>query len=100
MPKIDIRQVDITKLDQDLLPAPMQAMAPEQRKAHVEREAQKREQLQRQIKQLAAQRAGFLKQKVEQNGGAEESLDHKLYQTVREQAADQGMDYRADVIEY
>ena len=55
--------------------------------------AAKRSRLQAEIKELAQMRQGFLAEKVEEAGGAEDSLDHKIYEAVREQAAAKGLEY-------
>ena len=45
------------------------------------------------IRQLSTQRDEFITQKVEEAGGAESSLDMKLYETVRDQAGKAGLEY-------
>ncbi len=93
-------RIDLSSIDQNQLPEPMQAMAPEKQKALIEHEAGVRSELQRQIKELAEKRSGFLRQKVEETGGAKDSLDHKIYSAVREQAGKKGLDYQADAPDY
>lgn len=93
-------RIDLSSIDQDQLPKPMQAMAPEKQQALIENQAERRDELQQQIKELAEQRSGFLKQKVEEIGGAKGSLDHKIYSTVREQAGKKGLIYQADALDY
>jgi len=88
-------QVDLAKIPKDALPKPMQAMAPAAQKALVEKTAEKRKTLQDQIKRLARERAEYLKKKVAAEGGARDSLDDKLFATVREQAASAGIHYDA-----
>ncbi len=34
------------------------------------------------------------------SGGAEDSLDHKIYSAVREQAGKKGLQYEADALDY
>jgi Mg-chelatase subunit ChlD len=53
----------------------------------------KRQDLQRQIAELAKDRDTFIKKKVEESGGAAGSLDQKIYDAVREQAATKGLEY-------
>ena len=53
----------------------------------------KREDLQRKIADLAKERDAFIKNKVEETGGAAGSLDQKIYDAVREQAATKGLEY-------
>lgn len=56
-------------------------------------QAAKREALEQQIKDLSAQRAAYLKSRVEAEGGAETSLDYQIFNAVREQAAEKGLRY-------
>jgi Mg-chelatase subunit ChlD len=53
----------------------------------------KRQDLQRQIAELAKDRDAFIKKQVEATGGAAGSLDQKIYDAVREQAATKGLEY-------
>ena len=57
-------------------------------------------QRQEEIQDLAEQRADYLKQKVEEDGGATNSLDHKIYRAVREQAETKGLSYEASALAY
>ncbi len=77
------------------LPASLQAAAPAERKSIVMKQAKKRSELQAQIKELADKRDAFITDKVEAEGGAEESLDNMLYRSVRAQAAAKGLTYEA-----
>ena len=53
-----------------------------------------------QIQELAKQRAEYLRKEVEERGGAEDSLDDKVYRAVREQAAAVGLSYETDAPAY
>jgi len=88
---IESGRVDLDEIDGEQLPATMQAMAPAEQRAFVEETAARRAGLQGEIAGLARQRADYLKKKVEEAGGAEASLDHKIYSAVREQAEDKGI---------
>jgi Mg-chelatase subunit ChlD len=93
-------RVDLSSIDKDMLPAPMQAMAPEAQAAVIKETAEHRNELKRQITELAQQRAAYLAKKVEKAGGAEDSLDDQIYRTVREQAGKLGLSYQADAPAY
>jgi Mg-chelatase subunit ChlD len=93
-------RVDLAHIDKDQLPAPMQAMAPEAQAAVITETAERRNELQRQIDDLAKQRAAYLDKKVEEAGGARDSLDDQIYRTVREQAGKLGLSYKADAPAY
>ena len=88
-------RVDLADIDRDELPEPMQAMAPADQEALIAKTAERRNELQAQIKELAKERSVYLKQKVEELGGAKDSLDDQLYSAVREQAGKAGLRYEA-----
>jgi Mg-chelatase subunit ChlD len=93
-------RVELSRIDRDTLPAPMQALAPAEQQALIAETAQRRNELKRQIVELADQRAAYLKQKVEEHGGARDSLDDKIYGAVRAQAGKAGLSYAADAPAY
>ncbi len=93
-------RVDLSSVAQDKLPAALQAMEPEQQQAVIAEKAKRRDELQRRIGELSAQRALYLKEKVEEQGSAGASLDHQLYSTLREQAEGKGMKYDAEAPAY
>ena len=75
-------------------------MAPAAAKALIAEKAEQRQKLQAEIGRLSQQRGDYLKQKVEESGGAETSLDDRIYGAVREQAAAKGFKYDADAPAY
>ena len=89
-------RVDLSDIDKERLPETMKAMAPAEQQALIEETGQRRDELQRQIRELSEKRAGFLRKKVEESGGAADSLDEKIYSAVREQAGKAGLLYEAD----
>jgi len=93
-------RVDLSSIDKDKLPEPMQAMAPEAQAAIINETAERRSELKRQISELTRARAAYLDTKVEQAGGARDSLDDKIYRTVRDQAGKLGLSYEADAPAY
>jgi Mg-chelatase subunit ChlD len=93
-------RVELADIEQDKLPESMKAMAPAQQEALIEETAHRRDELQQQIGDLSEKRADFLKKKVEEAGGARDSLDEKIYSAVREQAGKAGLRYEADAAAY
>ncbi|MGB5177746.1 MAG: vWA domain-containing protein [Gammaproteobacteria bacterium] len=93
-------RVDLSSIDKDQLPEPLQAMAPEEQAAIISKTAERRDELQRQIHDLTQERSVYLEKKVEEAGGARDSLDDKIYRAVREQAGRLGMSYDADAPAY
>jgi hypothetical protein len=88
-------RIDVDALPATLLPEPMQAMAPVEVKAEIAKKAEQRQELQQKIDDLAEARSAYLRDKVEAEGGAEDSLDAKLYRSIKEQAVGSGMRYEA-----
>ena len=86
-------EVELEELEPEELPAAMAAMKPEEQAAHIAQLADERAQLKRQIQSLSEDRDGYLRAKVEEAGGAADSLDQKLYDTVKEQASEAGLEY-------
>jgi Mg-chelatase subunit ChlD len=93
-------RIDLSRIDKDTLPEPMQAMTPEEQQAVISETADRRNKLQRQISELAGKRSDYLEKKVEETGGVRDSLDDKIYRTVREQAGRLGLIYEADAPAY
>jgi hypothetical protein len=88
-------RVDLSSIDKDRLPEPVQAMAPEEQAAVISETAGRRNELKRQISELTKERTAYLGKKVEEAGGARDSLDDQIYRTVREQAGKLGLSYEA-----
>ena len=93
-------RVALSRIDRDKLPEPLQAMAPAEQQALITETAARRNELKRQIGELADQRADYLKKKVQERGGARDSLDNKIYDAVRAQAGKAGLSYEADAPAY
>jgi Mg-chelatase subunit ChlD len=87
-------EVDLEEIEPEALPAALQPMAPEEQALYIGRLADERADIQAQIRQLAQDRDEFLEKKVEEAGGLEDSLDRKLYETVKEQAGKAGFEYK------
>jgi Mg-chelatase subunit ChlD len=93
-------RVDLDSLEPEALPAPMQAMSPQEQKALIGRTAERRTALKKEIDQLAKQRARYLRDKVEATEDTGSSLDRKLFDAIREQSAGKGMRYEAEAPAY
>jgi Mg-chelatase subunit ChlD len=86
--------IKLDELDEAELPAALKPMAPEEQRAYIAGLAGEREQLHRQIRDLAEDRGDYLKKKVEEAGGFKDSLDQKIYEAVSEQAEETGLEYK------
>ena len=87
-------RVALDKLPSAELPASVAALAPEARAEALAQAAEKRENLKRQIADLAAQRDAYIETRVDAAGGAAASLDQQIYDAVREQATPLGIEYK------
>ncbi|MFQ5547514.1 MAG: VWA domain-containing protein [Woeseia sp.] len=85
--------VELDELDEAELPETLKPMAPEEQAAYVAELADRRADLQRQIRELSEDRDGYIKKKVEEAGGFKDSLDQKIYDAVAEQAGKAGLEY-------
>ena len=90
---IESGTVDLNKLEEDALPEALKPMAPAEQSAFVAKLADERADLQRQIRDLSFDRDGYLAKKVDEAGGLADSLDQKLYDAVKEQAGEAGLEY-------
>ena len=93
-------RVDLKSIKKDQLPEPMQAMSPSVQKRLIEDTAKRRNELSAEIGALTRQRAGYLEEKVAEDGDAEASLDHKIFSAVRKQAKEKGLKYESDKMAY
>ena len=55
---------------------------------------------QQEIRALAKSRSSYIEEEIRAAGGADDSLDEKIYRTVREQAAAVGLTYDSDSASY
>jgi Mg-chelatase subunit ChlD len=85
--------VKLDELDEDALPETLQAMAPAEQEAYVAELAEERADLQKRIQGLSEDRNSYLRMKVEEAGGLKGSLDQKLYDAVKDQASEAGLEY-------
>lgn len=86
-------KVKLEELDADALPETLKPMAEPEQKAYVARLAQDRADIRKQIAQLADERESYIRERAEEEGGLEDSLDQKLYEVVARQAEAAGLDY-------
>ncbi|MGH8496238.1 MAG: vWA domain-containing protein [Gammaproteobacteria bacterium] len=86
-------RVDLDAIDTEALPPSLQPMAPEERKELIADSARKREELQRQIRELSQERDAYVAENLHEAGGGKDSLDRQIYETVKEQAEAFGLTY-------
>ena len=93
-------RVDLSTVEPEKLPEALKAMSPAARQAEVDETGARRDEIRKQIRELSEQRSAFVAKKVEEAGGAKDSLDDKIYGAVREQAAKAGLRYDAPAPSY
>jgi hypothetical protein len=75
------------------LPAPLVGLSSEEQAQVIADTAKRRAELQQEISRLAGERDAFIETKLEDLGGAKDSLDRQIYDAVRDQAAGKGLTY-------
>ena len=85
---VESGRIDVTEIEAEVLPESLQALSKDELAEVVASTSVKRGELNQQIKELAAKRQSYLEVQVEASGTAEDTLDHKIYQAVRVQAAE------------
>jgi uncharacterized protein YegL len=93
-------RVDLPSVAAEKLPETLRVMSPAEQAAFLRDKSTQRDELKEEIRQLSEQRAAYVKNKVEAAGGAGDSLDDKIYNAVRKQAAKKGFVYEADAPAY
>ena len=93
-------RVKLEDIAPENLPSSLQALAPEEQQVVIETEAKRRADLQKQIRALSELRKTYILERVIAEGGAEDSLDEKIYRAVKDQAADAGLSYEAERAQY
>ena len=86
-------RVELAEVAAEELPASLVSLTPEQRSEVIDDNIVRREELQSQIRALAADRDAFIEAEIEATGGVADSLDQQIYDAVREQAAPLGLSY-------
>ncbi len=93
-------RVELDEIAEENLPSSLQALAPAEQKVVIGEQAKRREALQQEIRELSESRSTYIKQKLEAEGGADDSLDEKIYRAVKDQAASIGLTYDSDSASY
>ena len=93
-------RVELDDIDKDELPASLQAMAPEAAMEVITEQARRRDAIRSEIKKLSESRSGYIQEKVDALGGADDSLDEKIFGAVKEQARAKGLIYENESASY
>jgi hypothetical protein len=86
---------DLAKLDKAELPDEMKDMKPEEREAYVAKKAKEREEIQKEIAKLSAEREKYIVEETKKQSAAKQpdSLDQVLKKSIREQAEKKGFTF-------
>jgi Mg-chelatase subunit ChlD len=88
--KVALAEVDIAHL-----PAPLAALSPAERVVKVEETASRRRELSAEIAELTRQRQTHIEATLADDDRRADSLDYRLFETVKAQAAEKGLSYGA-----
>lgn len=86
-------EVALEEIAVEHLPSAVRAMAPAEQEAYIDELATERAEVEERMRELAASRDDYIKQKIDEDGGAADSLDQKLYETIVRQAEAEGFEY-------
>jgi len=78
----------------------LQALKPEERSKVVEQKSATRKRLQQEIAKLSQQRHAYIKTELDKSDADENSIDNRIYQTVKSQASSKGLVYSSDAPKY
>ena len=85
--------VSLAEIAAPELPAVMRPMDASERAAYLKSQTEQRDRLNRELRELVAKRTAFVTTRAEAREGIEASLDHRIFDAVREQAGAKGFRY-------
>ncbi len=86
-------RVNIKDVPKESLPESLAALSLDERAAKVEASSQRRREIQSELKQLAEQRQGHIESNLAKETDSRDSLDYRLFETVKAQAKEKGLNY-------
>ena len=93
-------RVKLDALQEEELPQELQSLDRSEQEKLIGEKTRARQKLKEQIAELSSKRSDYVKKELAVSGAEAESLDNKIYQTVRKQAADKGLVYSEDGAKY
>lgn len=93
-------KADIATLNKEYLPTTMQHLDKGDVVAKLEEIEEERGALKAQIDALGKKRQGYVSDEIAKQGGAADSLDDKLYSTIKKQAKSKGIEYKQKAPQY
>ncbi len=88
-------ELKLESLKKDDLPEELQKMSKEELKAHIEKQQQKRAELQGRLKTLSEKREAYIRDEMKKlaDSGKGDAFDEQVARTIRSQAAKKGISY-------
>ncbi len=83
----------LADIKKEELPAPIRALPTAQQAAVITDMKKQREELAAEIQKLAERRQDYIETELAKKGGEDEALDYKLYEAIRVQAKEKGLEY-------
>lgn len=81
----------VEEMEEEYLPEEMKGMSVEERKEYIQKKADERAKIQKEIQELAEKREAFIaKKRKEEAGNSKNTLDQVMLKTIREQATKKG----------
>ena len=93
-------RIELDDIDKGDMPASLQAMAPEDAMGVIRNQARQRAEIKSEIQKLSESRNDYIRDQVDKDGGARESLDEKIYSAVKKQAKTKGLIYANEEARY
>lgn len=88
------KKVEIAKIPEASLPAPMRGMSTEEKEKYVESKQKERVSIQARINELSKKREAYIAQNQKKDSD-KESLDEAMLKTIRQQATDRGLHFKS-----
>ena len=89
---LETKDVELSSLSEEALPAPMAEMDPTQRQQFVEHTKAKRNALTREIQELSKKRDAYLRKEAESREDTRSSLDNQLFDVLSSQLRSRGLE--------
>ena len=93
-------RVELDSIAKEELPEELQSLDQAAQRQVLKQKAQKRQALQEEIALLGRQRSDYVAAELKKTGLDKDSIDNKIYQTVREQGAEKGLVYSSEAAKY
>jgi hypothetical protein len=91
------KDFDVRKLKAEELPDELKKLTPDERVAYVEKKAKERDDVAREIKELATKRDAYIKEEVQKKGlTGEKAFDQAVKKSITEQAAKKGFQFEEE----